>query len=889
MQDRKPRLPGLLLGRQLIQSLVLLSLLNIVWFEEAVAQTIECPELVAPYQNFLHNHPESWLLAGIILLITIGVVLWQRSVVKRFNQLHNIQTTLQILNAELNREIYDRQQVEQKLRQSEAKLAEAQKVAHIGSWEFDLQTQEIAWSTEMFVLFGFDPAQPEPSYIELVQRIHPDDRTQWQQKVENAMTTGASYLVDHRVILSNGAIRYIEGRGEAEIDRQGQIVRLFGTGMDITERKQAEIALRESEERFRAIFEQAAVGICVDTLESNPSQLNQRFCEIIGYSLDEIRVMHWSDRTHPDDREADWTKMQQLLTGEIENFSLEKRYVRKDQTVVWVNLTVSLIYNAVGEPQNLLIIIQDINEAKQLESQRQQAEAALRKSEERLSLALKAAKAGIWQWWMAGDQGFWSNGNFRLLGHEPGSCQPSYENWLEAVHPDDREFAEQQIQQALATQTDLNCEFRVLLPDGNNRWLADIARITYDEHGRQTGMIGIQIDITDRKNAETALQEKEEQLRLALDFTHTGMWDWHILSSRLIWNKNSAKLLNLPLDQLEVCIQTWVDRVHPDDRDWVQQRVREALQTHTTYEAAYRIVWQDGTVRWLLGKGQGIYNEAGKAIRMVGIILDITDQQLALHERKQAEATLQRLNQELLSRTHQLEATNRELESFSYSVSHDLRAPSRHIHGFVSVLRQHLEQKHLQSEISTSIESANATIDSKVSHYLDVIETSSRKMGLLIDGLLTLSRVGRRRMDYRPVPLHPLASEAIEMAKLDSEGRAIEFRVGDLPTVNGDAVLLQQVLLNLINNSIKFSRDADMPWIEIGSLSDHTIFVRDNGIGFAMEDAEHIFDAFQRLHGREFEGTGIGLAIVQRIIHRHNGSVWVESQPNQGATFYFKL
>jgi PAS domain S-box-containing protein len=742
------RVSGLRWKRQLLQGLVLLIITAFGGFVFTVAQQIHC----STYAAFLQHHLEALPLAGMVVLMTIGVILWRSYTLKQLQQLQNAQVILHVLNGELSREIRERQAIEQKLRQSEARLAEAQQIARIGSWDFDLRTEKITWSEELFAIFGLDSAQSEPTYAELIQCIHPEDRAQWQQQVEQAMATGKSYLIEHRVILPDGSIRYIEGRGRAEADCQGKVVRLFGTGMDITDRKRTEAALRKSEERFRAIFEQAAVGICLDTLESQSLQMNQKFCDITGYSAEAIHSLHWSEITHPDDRAADWELMHRLLAGEIKHFSLQKRYFRPDHSLVWVELTASLIYNAAGEPESILAMIQDISEAKQLEADRQQTELELRKSEERLSLALKAAKAGIWQWRITDNQAFWSDENFRLLGYEPGCCQPCYENWFNAVHPDDRALTEQHIVEALETRIDLNCEFRVVLPDGTIRWLADIGKITYDQQNTPTGMIGIQIDIT---------------------------------------------------------------------------------------------------------------------------------------EQKQAEARLQQLNRELLARTRQLEITNRELESFSYSVSHDLRAPSRHIHGFVNVLRQHLEQRTGASHHTTP---AQPVLDAKVSHYLDVIESSSRKMGLLIDGLLTLSRVGRRQIQSRPVALSALVDEAIESAKVDSDGtRAIEFRVGALPIVEGDAVLLQQVLINLIDNAIKFSRNTDTPCIEIGSLPDQTVFVRDNGIGFAMDDAEHIFDAFQRLHGREFEGTGIGLAIVQRIIHRHNGNIWAESQPSQGATFYFQL
>jgi light-regulated signal transduction histidine kinase (bacteriophytochrome) len=232
----------------------------------------------------------------------------------------------------------------------------------------------------------------------------------------------------------------------------------------------------------------------------------------------------------------------------------------------------------------------------------------------------------------------------------------------------------------------------------------------------------------------------------------------------------------------------------------------------------------------------------------------------------------------LTEQARQLESTNHELESFSYSVSHDLRSPLRHINGFVAALGQQLLVMGVLD-------------DPKINHYLRVIEDSGKKMGLLIDGLLTLSRIGRRPLERQSVNLETLVQQAIRLAKTNLETDShINLLIRPMPTVQGDAALLQQVFTNLIDNAVKFSRDRNPAEIEIGTLPDDIFFIRDNGVGFQMAYADQLFGAFQRLHSStEFEGTGIGLAIVQRIIHRHGGRIWVESQPDQGTCFYFRL
>lgn len=236
--------------------------------------------------------------------------------------------------------------------------------------------------------------------------------------------------------------------------------------------------------------------------------------------------------------------------------------------------------------------------------------------------------------------------------------------------------------------------------------------------------------------------------------------------------------------------------------------------------------------------------------------------------------------QALLERTIQLEATNRELDSFAYSVSHDLRAPLRHINGFVHALHQELTQSH-------------GPLNPKITRYIQVIDNSSHKMGKLIDGLLTLSRVGRRDLHIQPVPLRSLVDTAIDLLSpgpQEAFATSIEWVIDPLPIVKGDPALLQQVFTNLLSNAIKFSRDRHPARIEMGCLSEQIIFIKDNGVGFSMKYADQLFGVFQRLHTQEeFEGTGIGLAIVQRIINRHGGKIWAKSDPGQGAIFYFQL
>ena len=264
----------------------------------------------------------------------------------------------------------------------------------------------------------------------------------------------------------------------------------------------------------------------------------------------------------------------------------------------------------------------------------------------------------------------------------------------------------------------------------------------------------------------------------------------------------------------------------------------------------------------------------------MGAVVALLTQKVTQRKREQEE--LRRINetleQRVLARTAELDSTNKELEAFSYSVAHDLRAPLRHMDGFIRLLKKH----------------SWASLDERNQRYLGIISDSARQMGLLIDDLLAFSRVGRAELQLLPVSLQQLVQEAMQELREETQGRDIAWKISQLPDVLADRSMMRLVMINLLANAVKFTSKRERAEIEVGASSNEAdgmvVFVRDNGVGFDMEYADKLFGVFQRLHpAEEYEGTGIGLANVQRIIHRHKGRTWARGEVDQGATFYFSL
>jgi hypothetical protein len=374
--------------------------------------------------------------------------------------------------------------------------------------------------------------------------------------------------------------------------------------------------------------------------------------------------------------------------------------------------------------------------------------------------------------------------------------------------------------------------------------------------------------------AKAALDASNEHLRLALAAGKMGTWTRELGGpDRLIWSPELEAIFGLQPGEYPGTEAALYEFIHPEDHELVRQAFDKAIEIKSDYEVEFRFLPRGRPPGWMLGRGRAYYDAAGRAIRLVGVAIDIT-------ARKLAELEISRLNAELerrvRERTAQLEATNRELEAFAYSVSHDLRAPLRSIRGFSELL----------------LESHARQLDAAGQELLRRACDSSQRMNRLIDDLLKLSRVGWSELHWQPVNLTAIAEAVVAELRRAEPTRAVEVVIARNLRAQGDERLLRILLENLLGNAWKFTKPRPDARIEFGAGAEPELafFVRDNGVGFDPAHAGKLFGVFQRLHSaEEFPGTGIGLATVQRIVKRHCGRVWATGAVNGGATFYFSL
>jgi PAS domain S-box-containing protein len=663
---------------------------------------------------------------------------------------------------------------------------------------------------------------------------------------------------DCRAVRPDGTVRWIHVTGEVYTDDAGVPVRIIGTVQDITEHRQAEQALHLT----RFTVDSVADAVYWMDSEARIVDVNETACRMLGYTRQELLNLSVSD-IDPAFSIDQWPETWKHIK-KAGKLTVETKHQTKDGQIIPVEVIAN--YIEFGGRELDCAVVRDITERKRVEAELRTSEARYRALvESQIDLISRYLPDTTLTFVNDAYCQFFGKTREELIGH----------SYLFMIAPEFRELVRKETEELAKNPRPLAGEYLNYRHDGKECWIQWVIQCIADENGRVVELQAVGRDITERKQAEEALEKSEERLRLALEATADGIWDWDPRTGQAYFSPRYYTMMGYEPDEFPSTYDSWQQLLHSDDAEAAEKTVQQALAEHTPFAIEFRFKAKNGDWRWILSRGKIVeLDAAGKAVRVAGSHTDITD-------RKQVEAEIRRLNEELEQRVHdrtaQLEAANKELEAFSYSVSHDLRAPLRAIDGYTRIL----------------VEDYEPSLDAEGRRVCGVIRDQTRQMGQLIDDLLAFSRLSRISMQASLIDMEMLVNSVFHELTTPEERERIDFQRGSLPPAVGDPALIRQVWTNLLSNAIKFSAKQTQAVINVGSGQDDGVtsyYVRDNGVGFDMQYADKLFGVFQRLHSnREFEGTGVGLAIIQRIIHRHGGRVWAKAEVDRGATFYFTL
>ena len=702
----------------------------------------------------------------------------------------------------------------------------------------------------------------------------------WRGEICNRAKDGWIYWVDTTIVPFAG--------------EDGKPHQYVAIRADITERKRAEEALKESLATSKVALKELAdqkfaldqhAIVATTDVQGTITYVNDKFCAISKYSRHELvgqnhRILNSGH--HPVEF---FRQMYHIIAnGQVWRDEICNR--AKDGSIYWVDTTVVPFLDAYGKPRQYMAIRADITERKRAEEVR-----------ERLAAVVESSEDAIISKTLDGAISTWNRGAARVFGYSSSEAvgKPAL-----LLIPPDRLHEEADILARIRRGESVeHFETVRIRKDGKNIDISATISPIRDSSGAIVGASKIARDITERKQAESrlagqaeelsrqaeelhrsqqALEAQKLMLQSVLDSIDEGLVAADENGKFIIWNPAAAKILglgetNLPSPEWTTHYGLFLEDMvtpFPSDQLPLVRAIRGEASSTEMFVRNSKL--DQGT--WIEVTGGPLKDKDGRVRGGVVAFRDIT-------QRRTDEREIRKLNEGLeesvADRTAQLEAANRELESFTYSVSHDLRAPLRHIGGFSKIL----------------IEDFSSGLNEEARRHLQRIEDGVHRMGLLVDELLNLARVGRHALKLRATDLNSIIEEVVTLLQPETEGRMVEWRIGKLPLAECDPILIKQVFQNLLANALKFTRGRQHAVLEISHQYKNgqiVTLIRDNGVGFNMKYSDKLFGVFQRLHRAEdFEGTGIGLATVQRIIHKHGGRVWAEAELDQGATFYFTL
>ena len=729
-------------------------------------------------------------------------------------------------------------------------------------------------------------------------------RTVWLNRI--GYTVGFSLLIGIFSLL----LRQIRDRRQAEIALQHANDRLETTvhkrttelaqvnsslKTDLKERQLAAQALLKSEKQLRLITD--ALPVLISYLDPDLRyQFNNRtYEEWFGASQKDLTGQQLRDVVGESAYQAIRHYAEAALAGQKVTYEILMPYKGGTR---WVHVTYIPDFDERGEVKGYFALISDISQAKRYEAEHKQIEEQIRQSEARLRLVLQNMPVMLDVF----DENWniieWNRDCERVTGYRADEVVGNPQI-LELLYPN-LAYRQQMMQEWSDRGNDYrHWEWEITGKDGS---LKTISWSNISDQFPIPGWAswGIGLDISDRKQAENQLRQSEQRLGLAIEGSGMATWDVDIQADKVLWSEQHFKLLGYdPVPGGEVLLEQWHSRVHPEDRAKIRQALTQAQQERSPYRIEHRIIRADNAkIVWVAAFGRAVYNEAGQAVRFLGILLDISD-------RKQAEEALKRMNEELeikvQERTAELKKmnadltrSNQELEQFAYVASHDLQEPLRAVSGYTRLLAKDYTNQ----------------LDETGQQYAAYVMEGASRMQQLIQDLLEYSRVGTRDLVLAPTDCNAVLKRVLDILQVAIAENSATITHDPLPTITADKTQLTQLFQNLIGNAIKFRREEPLyihitttpisAWSEaeitpdtqhLAANSPEWLFsIRDNGIGIKPRYLERIFEIFKRLHTRrEFAGTGIGLAICKKIVDRHHGRIWAESQLEIGTTFYFTI
>jgi PAS domain S-box-containing protein len=651
---------------------------------------------------------------------------------------------------------------------------------------------------------------------------------------------------------------------------KGELIGVVHTIRDITDKKNVELEIVEMHKQntlLADLLHNSSQPFTIIDPQGKITMCNSAFRNMIGYTEEDFKKVTNINSLTP----LEWTESESKFTSQLiktgKPVRYEKEYIRKDGSRVPVEIFLHLVKDSTGEIQFFYSFSSEITD-------RKKAERTLIDSEERFRKVADSAYEWIWEIDKDGLYTFCSSTVEVILGYKPEELVGKL-RYFDLFTPDVKEELTNAVIQIFRKKEAFHgLIHKIKHKNGSLVTIKISGTPVMDVNGKLNGYLGTISDITQQQKNEEDLRKLSDRLLLATKSAKIGIWEYDFATQEAIWDETVYQLFDIVPGQNVDYNEIWKQRVHPKDLEEQERIQQKAINGNGKIDSMYRLMLKNGETRFIKVDAIVQRDASGTAIGFVGTNYDVTTIKLA---EEAIRGLNEKLEQKVKERTERLEKTNKELEAFSHSISHDLRGPLRTIDGWSQILME--DYHHL--------------LDDKGKLYLQRVRNGAQQMGLLMDAILKLFRIIRAELLISKVNLSDLAKKITKDLRVQFPERNVKVKIAEDMIVQGDVILLNVALANLLNNAWKFSSKKTEAIIEFGKkeIDNETVFfVKDNGAGYDMNYATKLFGAFQRMHtDKEFTGTGIGLATVQRIINRHGGRIWAEAEVDNGATFYFTI